>query len=410
MEPITRHADWRGKSGAVVALLCQRACVDSLTGAGAYAERQRYVLTGAGQVTHQLAKPRPLQGLARLAPLLEKTVMGNTFSRAAEALVMSNMLGITFDIGILIAENNHWLGGELTDLAHEALSAHEERKYLLAVNRAGVCLEAVLRRMLHGWSKPPDPRATLGQLIGAIRDAGRAAETLADRLQEANLIRNRSAHDRTGQPAQASLLNTITVGDSLQILSILALAVDWYGQSLRQSPEPLADAIPVFLSVGGPHRLDQQQFIQRLRLEMHQMGVVLHRLNSDDFSRSAPFDQIAELLASCRAALIVGLDRSHAYAVFEREKSKDQKIRQEQYTPTAWNQIEGSMASALRLPILILREHRLHQEGVFEAKNHRHHILDFDLQAESKGLSAELRRFLAGWVNDIRTGPGPGHA
>jgi hypothetical protein len=264
--------------------------------------------------------------------------------------------------------------------------------------------------MLHDWSQQPDPRATLGQLIGAVRKSGQAPEAVADRLQEANLIRIRSAHDKTGDSAEASLLDVLTVGDSLQLLSILGLVMEWYGLRTRQPPAPVADAVPVFLSFGGPHRLDQQQFLQRLRLEMQQLGVEFRSLSTDSYSRSAPFDQIAELLMSCRAALIVGMDRSHAYAVIEREKSDRQKVYPDQYTPTAWNQIEGSMASALRLPIVILREHRLHQEGIFEAKSHRHHILDFDLQAESKGLSAELRGFLAGWVHDIRTGLGPSRA
>lgn len=341
-----------------------------------------------------------------MAPPAGQKVAGNIpFLWTVVGLNMLNTLSSTFDIGTVIDGNNRWLGRELADLAHEALSAHEQRKYPMAVNRASVCLEAVLKRMLNDWSQQLDPRATLGQLIGAVRKSGQAAEGVADRLQEANLIRIRSAHDKTGESTQASLLDILTVGDSLQILSILALVVEWYGLSLRQPTEPVANAIPVFLSVGGPHRLDQQQFVQRLRLEMQQMGVEFRSLSTDSYSRSAPFEQIAELLMSCRAALIVGLDRSHAYAVFERERSDRQKVYPDQYTPTPWNQIEGSMASALRLPIVILREHRLHKDGIFEAKSHRHHILDFDLQAESRGLSSELRQFLAGWVLDIRTGP-----
>jgi hypothetical protein len=65
------------------------------------------------------------------------------------------------------------------------------------------------------------------------------------------------------------------------------------------------------------------------------------------------------------------------------------------------------MAAAMRLPLLILRERRLHCDGIFEAKHHRHKIHDFDLQAESKSISPELRRFLGGWVENVRNGPKP---
>ncbi len=315
---------------------------------------------------------------------------------------MADTLDSTFDIGVLVDGNGAWLGQELIGFAHEALTAHEARQYLLAVNRAGVCLEAVLKRMLQEWGKPPSPRSTLGELGKACGDTGRAPEALVERLQEANRIRNRAAHDKTAGPDAAAALAMLTVGDSLQILSILALVVEWYGQSLRQTAAAPADALPVFLSVGGPHRLDQHQFLQRLRFEMQNMGVAFRSLNSDDFSRDAPFDQVAEIMRTCRAALIVGLDRSHAYTIFEREGSQREKVHQDQYIPTAWNQIEGSMASALGLPVLILREQRLNQEGIFEATNHRHRIRDFRLEEESRGLSADLRRFLAGWVNDLR--------
>ena len=58
----------------------------------------------------------------------------------------------------------------------------------------------------------------------------------------------------------------------------------------------------------------------------------------------------------------------HAYTVFECERSQREKLYQDQYIPTAWNQIEASMAIALQVPILVLREGRLHREGIFERR------------------------------------------
>jgi hypothetical protein len=320
---------------------------------------------------------------------------------------MSPPLNSTFDIGAVVDGHNRWLGHDLTDLAHEALAAHDERQYTTAANRAGISLEKLLKRILQDGGHPPDPRATLGALVDAIKNAGLAPTPVIERLQEANKIRIRSAHDKDGN-APALRLTLLTVGDSLQILTILALVTDWYGGSQNPPPEPAADTLPIFLSYGGPHRLDQQQFLRRLRLEMQHLGVALHSLRPGEYSPDKPFDQIADLMAECRAALVVGLERSHGYAVFEREQSDGQTVHQNYYTPTAWNQIEGSMASALRLPVVVLRERRLHQEGIFEAKSHRHAIEDFDLGVESKGLSTGLRRFLAGWVKEVRAGTGGG--
>jgi hypothetical protein len=127
--------------------------------------------------------------------------------------------------------------------------------------------------------------------------------------------------------------------------------------------------------------------------------VELRNIPGDSFDKDKPFDQVRELMAVCRAALVVGLERALVYTVSEREKP----VNKDRFIPTAWNQIEGSIASALRLPVLILRDARLHQEGIFEAKNHGHQVHDFDLAAERRGLSPELRRFLAGWVQYVRS-------
>ena len=305
----------------------------------------------------------------------------------------------TLTIGVLIHRNSVWLGAALVDLADEALSAHEDGKYPLAVIKSGAFLEGILVRLLDEWGISTDAQVTLGPLIGALRKSERVPKELLERLNEANTIRNRAAHNK---PLR---LSQVTEGDSLLIVNILGLVVQWYGEHLQKDLEtsPVSDMLPIFLSVGTAHRLDQEQFIQRLRSEMRGIGVELRSLLTGEYSKNKPFQEAFKLIHSCRAALIVGLDRSHAYAVFEREKSDYEKLYQDQYITTAWNQIEGSMASGLGLPLLVLREKRLHKEGVFEAANHGHRIRDFDLRAESRGLSPDLRAFLSGWVEDVRS-------
>jgi hypothetical protein len=308
-------------------------------------------------------------------------------------------MATTFLIGKLIHQHGSWLSDDLVSLADEALTAHEEGRYPLTIVRVGACLEGLLQRILSDWEVPlPGGPKTLGPLIKAIRESGRAPEALLERLNEANAIRNRAPHHKP------SPLSEVTTGDSLQILHILSLVVQWYGQTVRpgEGAETTSAFLPVFLSIGSRHRLDQEQFNKQLRSEMRRLGVQLHTLEGRPYSTDRPFEEICALLKSCRAALIVGLERSHAYTLFEREKSDAQKIHQDLYIPTAWNQIEGGMSSALGLPVLVLREHRLLREGIFEASSHGHQIRDFDLALECRGLSAELRDHLAKWVDFLR--------
>jgi hypothetical protein len=301
------------------------------------------------------------------------------------------------NINTTIFANASWLGKDLVVVANDALSAHAQRGYVHAALRAGVCLEGVLKRMLQEWQKPEPSRATFGQLIGAVRETGRVPAALLDRLQEANAVRIRAAHEKS------SPWEEVSEADSLLILHVLAMVVGWFGREGRPAPggEAPAGGLRVFLSVGGAHRLDQAQFLELLRAEMRGLGVELCNIPGGNYSQDKPFDQVRDLIAACRAALVVGLERALVYTVFERHKA----VRQDRRVPTAWNQIEGSIASALRKPILILREARLHQEGIFEARNHGHDIRDFDLRREARGLSPELRAFLASWVQHVRSLP-----
>jgi hypothetical protein len=302
-------------------------------------------------------------------------------------------------IGFEIHRHSRWLGATLNRAADDAFVEHEQGRFREAALHAAICLEGVLKIGATSMGIALKEPMTLGPAIGALRDSGRCPGELLQRLNTANEIRNRTPHDK-------DQLLRITEGDSPQLLCVLSLVVSWFGSQFGEAngTQESPDSIRIFLSLGGPHRLDQEQFVNNLRSEFRHLGVRLINLTKVDFDQK-PFDQITDLMRQCRAALVVGLDRSHAYTVFERERSPGQRILHDQYIPTAWNQIEGAIAAALRLRVLVLREERLHHEGIFEAENHRHAIRNFSLRTESRAFSPELREDLARWVKLVRDEP-----
>jgi hypothetical protein len=298
----------------------------------------------------------------------------------------------TLDISVSIQQHGSWLGQELVALVNDALLEFEEERFAHAALRAGVFLEGWLKLVLRTWGQPEPPRATFGELIGVVRRSEKAPPAILERLQEANGIRNRAAHDRS------SIYERVSEGDALVILHVLGLVVTWFAEttpSLRTESTG-AVLVPVFLSVGRAHRVDQARFVELVRTVMRDLGVDLMSVVSA-YSKDRPFAQVCELMARCRGALVIGLERAHVYAISER----DRRVNRDRFIPTAWNQIEGSIAAALSLPILILRDDRLHREGIFEAENHGHRIRDFDLSRECRGLSRELRGLLEEWVDHV---------
>lgn len=305
----------------------------------------------------------------------------------------------TLRIGTIIHDNAYWLGEYPVKMANESLSAYEEGEdsYKDSIIKAGSALEIICKLICEKVGAQVKEPAMLGAMIGAIRDSKSAPSELLERLGEANTIRNRAPH------AKPSSLSNITQGDALQMLNIIGLVTSWAGEQYfgNSAIAPLEDEFRVFISMGRPHRLVQKQFLENLRAEMRVVGVKLINLSSSEYSESKPFDQILKLMETCSGALIVGWERYHAYTLFEREDSTEQKVLQDRIIATPWNQIEASMAAALGLPLLILRERNLHAEGIFEANNHNHIIRDFDLEKDAKIISRDLVSYLKGWKEKI---------
>jgi len=188
-------------------------------------------------------------------------------------------MSCTLAMGMHVHANSHWLGGDLSRVADEALSAHEDRNYTQAVARVGASLEGLLKKMLQHSGVPCEDKVTLGPFIGEVRNSSHAPSPLLGRLNEVNLIRNRTLHDKP------SLLSQVTVGDSLHCLNVLVLIVDWCRGVLgREEQDSATDQFAILLSVGGPHRLEQAQFLRHLRSEMRRLGLELHSLTPAEYS------------------------------------------------------------------------------------------------------------------------------
>ncbi len=303
----------------------------------------------------------------------------------------------TLEIGTRFHRHSDWLTRGLIVLADGALTDFENERHRESATKAGVCLEGVLKKLFDSWQTSYRERQTFGELIGTARQTGQLPPALLDRLGEANRIRIRAAH-HSGEPWEQ-----VNEGDALLMLNVLDMMITWCSAHIQASPPSVPADLFIFLSVGSGHRLEQEQFLQHLRTELRNLGVDVRSLNSPSFSEDRPFDQVRDIMSQCHGALVVGLERSHAYAVFEREQSKRQKLYADQYIPTAWNQIEGAIASAINLPILVLKDQRLHNEGIFEAENHRHRRETFDVREEARGLSPRLKEILSHWTIHVRT-------
>ena len=59
------------------------------------------------------------------------------------------------------------------------------------------------------------------------------------------------------------------------------------------------------------------------------------------------------------------------------------------------------MAYQAGLPLLILRESKLHPEGILDPNNSDYFVFDFVIEKQNKKLSNELEQFISSWIHNI---------
>ncbi len=89
-------------------------------------------------------------------------------------------------------------------------------------------------------------------------------------------------------------------------------------------------------------------------------------LDKNEYPVGNPLPKIVEVLRSCDGAVIVANDRRFVEIGQEkRGSSSESKLSQSRYT-TSWNHIESALAFALGLPIYVISEKGVTQEGLIE--------------------------------------------
>jgi hypothetical protein len=124
--------------------------------------------------------------------------------------------------------------------------------------------------------------------------------------------------------------------------------------------------IPVFVSVGRTSTPEQEQFVTAIESHMLGHGLTPQTLGRNYWSSQDPLKAIDELIGLCAGVAIVGFERLHVVQGVDRRGSDKEQQVSNLSLPTVWNQIEAAMAYARRLPLLVLVQKGLRNEGLLE--------------------------------------------
>ncbi len=124
----------------------------------------------------------------------------------------------------------------------------------------------------------------------------------------------------------------------------------------------------VFISIGTPYAEPQSKFLDALIELLREFEIEPRAVNKTDFLTANPLKEISRIMRECDAAIIVAYERTYfSSGIEKRQSAQEKELKAVRYT-TPWNQIEAAMAVALGLPIIVMIETGLQEEGLLEDK------------------------------------------
>jgi hypothetical protein len=124
----------------------------------------------------------------------------------------------------------------------------------------------------------------------------------------------------------------------------------------------------IYLSVGSGLSDAQEAFVQSLEARIAAAGMSTHTVGRNEFSSDAPLIAVRSLMESCDGVIVLALERLRFPEGTERPgSSREQKLGPTSL-PTSWNQIEASLAYEKGLPLLVIVDEAVRQDGMLEAQ------------------------------------------
>jgi len=124
--------------------------------------------------------------------------------------------------------------------------------------------------------------------------------------------------------------------------------------------------VPVFLSVGGGRTKQQEAFVKDIK--NYCLSRNLDARSVEYGTNKQPLKDVEYRMERCYGAVVLAFERTRIEQGVSRPGGEPEIQLKDVRLPTVWNQIEAAMAYTRRLPLLVLVEHGLRDEGVLESR------------------------------------------
>jgi len=157
----------------------------------------------------------------------------------------------------------------------------------------------------------------------------------------------------------------------------------------------------IFISMGTPYSAQYRDFRNELeRIIRENCNAEPKIIGKNEYPTGSPLLKIMEVMSDCDGIVVVAYERKFITSGFEKRNSPNRtEITNSSYT-TAWNHIESAIAFTMGIPIYIICERGLTEEGLIETKIDWYvQYIDFNIHDLR---SLDVVKSIQEWVDSTR--------
>ena len=161
--------------------------------------------------------------------------------------------------------------------------------------------------------------------------------------------------------------------------------------------------IPIFLSYPKPFTKKQENFVDRLRQYLLKRGFEARTLGVTDYDMEEPLVAIRRMMLESNGMITIAFKRSHIIKGESKPNSDASSSLDDQWLTSPWSHIEPAMAFQIGIPVLILREKGVIDDGILERGIFGTYLPEFDLEGKASYLdSEEWNQIIGVWEGYVR--------
>ncbi len=172
-----------------------------------------------------------------------------------------------------------------------------------------------------------------------------------------------------------------------------------FGVSPGSKP-PENDLITVFFSVGSPHNDKQQKYINELTGYFESHGIKLETLKGWD--DNDPLLPIIEEMKKSSGCLVLALERYYLKDGIQKRGSQQESELKDQAYASPWLHIETALARSFDLPLIILKDNSLVNEGLIHSDKQEWGIVRINHSEIGEIKEYPVKNFILSWINQVK--------